>query len=271
MDQAWDVDRDAMVDAEELRYRPDSGSGNYECVGCGCPATPAALDSEHVRPYFRASKDHPHLGQCPIAGDPTLVRNDGPLEPAQTERAAGTGYPSRLVRTTLREQVDPTAVNSPERRSSQSRSRSGESGGGERFREATAATIRPFCRTFVRYPNNRSDLRVHIPGVDAEHYQYAFRRLVNNKIVVYPHSRIFLRHAGRVAVQVRVHANPQWLELEVSNPVPESAADRAAPAGHGSGLRGIRERAELLGGDARLGLEDGQWRTQVRLPNHGLG
>ncbi|MFF2085975.1 sensor histidine kinase [Nocardia sp. NPDC058176] len=79
-----------------------------------------------------------------------------------------------------------------------------------------------------------------------------------------------LRHAGRVAVQVRVHADAQWLELEVSNPVPaaESAADRA---GHGSGLRGIRERAELLGGDARMGPEDGQWRTWVRLPTHSLG
>ncbi|MFE3541631.1 sensor histidine kinase [Nocardia sp. NPDC059177] len=78
-----------------------------------------------------------------------------------------------------------------------------------------------------------------------------------------------LRHAGGVAVRVRVCADEHWLELEVSNPVP--AADRAVPADHGSGLRGIRERAELLGGDARMGSEGGQWRTWVRLPTHGLG
>lgn len=77
-----------------------------------------------------------------------------------------------------------------------------------------------------------------------------------------------LRHAGGVAVQVRVHADTRWLELEVTNPVP--TPDPAIPAGHGSGLRGIRERAELLGGDARIGLDDGQWRTWVRLPC-GLG
>ncbi|NKY52388.1 sensor histidine kinase [Nocardia vermiculata] len=82
-----------------------------------------------------------------------------------------------------------------------------------------------------------------------------------------------LRHAGRVAVQVRVYVDAQWLELDVSNPVPaaESADDRAVPADHGSGLRGIRERAELLGGEARMGPEDGRWRTWVRLPTHGLG
>ncbi len=81
-----------------------------------------------------------------------------------------------------------------------------------------------------------------------------------------------LRHAGRVAVRVRVHADAHWLELEVSNPVPAAgSADRAVPAGPGSGLRGIRERAELLGGDAHMGPADGQWRTWVRLPTHGLG
>jgi len=191
MDQAWDVGRAAVVDAEELRYRPDSGSGRYECVGCGCPATAAALDSERVRPYFRAGKEHPHLRGCPIAGDPTLVRSDGPLEPARTERAAGTRYPCRLVRATAHELVDPTATDDPERQSSRSDSRSGESGGNEQLREATAATIRPFCRTFIRYPDSRVDLRIQIPGIDAEYYQYAFRRLDFDKIVVYPRSRIF--------------------------------------------------------------------------------
>ncbi|MFD8545926.1 sensor histidine kinase [Streptomyces sp. NPDC059649] len=72
-----------------------------------------------------------------------------------------------------------------------------------------------------------------------------------------------LRHAGPVPVSVRIAADRGVLELEVRNPLP------AAPAGPGSGgrgLRGIRERAALLGGEARTGPADGAWQVSVRLP-----
>ncbi|UZJ32981.1 sensor histidine kinase [Streptomyces endophytica] len=72
-----------------------------------------------------------------------------------------------------------------------------------------------------------------------------------------------LRHAGPVPVSVRIAADGGVLELDVRNPLP------AAPAGPGSGgrgLRGIRERATLLGGEARTGPADGTWRVSVRLP-----
>jgi signal transduction histidine kinase len=36
--------------------------------------------------------------------------------------------------------------------------------------------------------------------------------------------------------------------------------------GTGSGLRGIRERAALLGGEAKTGMKDGTWRVDVTLP-----
>jgi signal transduction histidine kinase len=37
-------------------------------------------------------------------------------------------------------------------------------------------------------------------------------------------------------------------------------------AGAGSGLRGIRERAALLGGAARTGPDEGDWQVHVQLP-----
>lgn len=71
-----------------------------------------------------------------------------------------------------------------------------------------------------------------------------------------------LRHAGAVPVQVRVAVAAGSLALEVRNPL---AADVPGP-GRGSGLRGIRERAALLGGRALTGPDRGDWQVHVELP-----
>lgn len=71
-----------------------------------------------------------------------------------------------------------------------------------------------------------------------------------------------LRHAGSVPVRVRIGVEARALSLEVRNPL---TAEIAGP-GRGSGLRGIRERAALLGGLARTGPDDGDWQVHVELP-----
>lgn len=71
-----------------------------------------------------------------------------------------------------------------------------------------------------------------------------------------------LRHAGSVPVRVRIAVTGSTLTLEVRNPL---IADIAGP-GRGSGLRGIRERAALLGGRARTGPDEGDWQVHVELP-----
>jgi signal transduction histidine kinase len=71
-----------------------------------------------------------------------------------------------------------------------------------------------------------------------------------------------LRHAGAVPVRVRVAVAEGTLLLEVRNPL---TADIAGP-GRGSGLRGIRERAALLGGRAHTGPDQGDWQVHVELP-----
>ncbi|MBQ1088720.1 histidine kinase [Streptomyces sp. B93] len=71
-----------------------------------------------------------------------------------------------------------------------------------------------------------------------------------------------LRHAGAVPVRVRVEVADGGLALDVRNPL-----SAAIPGpGRGSGLRGIRERAALLGGRADTGPDDGNWRVRVELP-----
>ncbi|MDN3027720.1 histidine kinase [Streptomyces sp. S.PB5] len=71
-----------------------------------------------------------------------------------------------------------------------------------------------------------------------------------------------LRHAGAVPVRIRIEVGDGNLALEVRNPL---TAQIPGP-GRGSGLRGIRERAALLGGRARTGPDQGDWQVHVELP-----
>ncbi|MFD0024266.1 sensor histidine kinase [Streptomyces sp. NPDC058382] len=75
-----------------------------------------------------------------------------------------------------------------------------------------------------------------------------------------------LRHSGTVPVRVRITVAGGRLELEVTNPF---TASTGTPGG-GSGLRGIRERAALLGGNAKTGLYGGEWMVHVSLPLDGI-
>ncbi|MFH8349382.1 sensor histidine kinase [Streptomyces sp. NPDC018045] len=96
-----------------------------------------------------------------------------------------------------------------------------------------------------------------------------------------------LRHAGAVPVRLRIALGGNELGITVENPVgtvrgtkvrtregvsavmaearSDTAADTSRPGG-GRGLRGIAERARLLGGEARAAGQDGVWRLTVRLP-----
>ncbi|MFK0120022.1 sensor histidine kinase [Streptomyces sp. NPDC090994] len=71
-----------------------------------------------------------------------------------------------------------------------------------------------------------------------------------------------LRHAGAVPVRVRIRVEDSTLGLEIRSPL----AAAAPGPGRGSGLRGIRERAALLGGHASTGPDAGDWQVHVVLP-----
>ncbi|MYS83665.1 sensor histidine kinase [Embleya scabrispora] len=76
-----------------------------------------------------------------------------------------------------------------------------------------------------------------------------------------------LRHAGPVPVDVTVAVDEHDVELTVLSSAPAAGVERrVVGAGSGSGLRGIRERAALLGGEATAGAHEGYWRVHVRLP-----
>ncbi|MGW1892633.1 sensor histidine kinase [Streptomyces sp. NPDC002004] len=73
-----------------------------------------------------------------------------------------------------------------------------------------------------------------------------------------------LRHAGTVPVSVRIGVDAERLRLTVRNALP--AGSPVIGGGTGSGLRGVRERAALLGGRAHTGPDRDEWQVHVELP-----
>ncbi|MEV7608782.1 sensor histidine kinase [Microbacterium sp. NPDC089320] len=75
-----------------------------------------------------------------------------------------------------------------------------------------------------------------------------------------------VRHASGAAVTVRLQADLETVVLRVRNGRPPGPS--AAPGG-GYGLRGMRERVELLGGSFTAGpTPDGGWEVAASLPLH---
>jgi signal transduction histidine kinase len=80
--------------------------------------------------------------------------------------------------------------------------------------------------------------------------------------------------AARVEVQVRAgRGRDDGLVVTVHDDGGGRLGDGSALAasGGGYGLRGMRERAELLGGSLRAGADDGGWTVELRLPSEPAG
>ncbi|WP_406098191.1 sensor histidine kinase [Streptomyces sp. NBC_01013] len=76
-----------------------------------------------------------------------------------------------------------------------------------------------------------------------------------------------LRHGGRgEPVRLRVTVGTGELGIVLDSPLPERPP--VVRPGGGHGLRGIAERAVLLGGRTEAGPHDGGWRLTARLPLH---
>ena len=66
-------------------------------------------------------------------------------------------------------------------------------------------------------------------------------------------------------MDLRIEVADGCLDITLENPL--GSASPCRPGG-GHGLRGIADRARLLGGTAEAGAADGVWRLRVRLPLH---
>ncbi|WMX47672.1 histidine kinase [Streptomyces roseicoloratus] len=73
-----------------------------------------------------------------------------------------------------------------------------------------------------------------------------------------------VRYARQETVTARIALSGDELEITMENPLPGTAPVARPDGGHG--LRGVTERARLLGGTAEAGPVDGLWRLTARLP-----
>jgi signal transduction histidine kinase len=72
------------------------------------------------------------------------------------------------------------------------------------------------------------------------------------------------KHQPGARATVALDCSPERQHLVVTNTLPTGAR---RPTGGGSGLRGMRERAELLGGTFAAGPRAGRWVVEVTLPD----
>jgi signal transduction histidine kinase len=78
------------------------------------------------------------------------------------------------------------------------------------------------------------------------------------------------KHAPGAEVSVAVDSLPEMISATIEDrqaaPVAVGAGSTLQASGGGYGLRGMRERAELLGGTLQAGPTDDGWRVEMRLP-----
>ena len=74
------------------------------------------------------------------------------------------------------------------------------------------------------------------------------------------------KHAQPERVEVHLGYEPCGVHLTVENFAMSREAPRAAGDDSGYGLTGMRERAELLGGDLTTGMTGNGFRVELRVP-----
>ncbi|MER5349873.1 histidine kinase [Kitasatospora sp. NPDC002551] len=141
----------------------------------------------------------------------------------------------------------------------------GEAAGAEDVRERPGIDRLPALFDTARAAGSPVEARVDVPpgrlpGVlSREGYRIVQEGVTNA-----------LKYAPGEPISVRIAVRDGRLELRCANALPPHAGapgrSGGSPRRGGKGLRGIRERAVLLGGEASAGAESGEWVLAVRVP-----
>lgn len=107
------------------------------------------------------------------------------------------------------------------------------------------------------------DVGLSMEGADAATHASPAAQIATFRIVQEALSNA-VRHAPGTPITVRLHADAATIHLRVDNGSPSQVPETT---GTGYGLRGMRERAELLGGTFSAGPDsDGGWIVTATLP-----
>jgi hypothetical protein len=192
MESALDCVTGDVVEAEQLWLLAQVDRERYACRGCGVKVLPASYRPTNlVRPYFTVGSAGAHHPGCDVDGEQCLVQR-GRLQRVSTSRDGFPApYPSRLVLKDGREIVDKESTASDAPRGGRREAPVPPSHSAPSMpRNRTVGTIRQICRTFINFPYDR-DLALSLPGVEADKYYVAFKKLKWDGLLRYPEPRIF--------------------------------------------------------------------------------
>ncbi|NHZ81878.1 hypothetical protein F2P44_21740 [Massilia sp. CCM 8695] len=181
-----------LVEAEELWNMDVVDKDAYVCRGCATKVWPASYDAalNKRRPYFALGKGEHHAPGCDVDGDHKLVSR------GQRERVGGSDgfpmpFPSRL---SLSDGQAPgpaapaaaAAFGSATLAAVHAAARAAAKG---QYHGHTVKTIRPLCRTYINFPNDRAFLPLEIPGVWGSTYAQLFWLIPNKKPAFFKNPR----------------------------------------------------------------------------------
>lgn len=193
MDSAQDKVTGEIIEAEQLWLIENVDKDRYICRGCGIKLNPKSFERDNIRrPHFALLPGLDHIPGCDVDGEKKLVKAGRTKRLSTTHEGFPAPYPSRLVLIDERRVVGdaPAADTEPKaRRGGQDASRP-ENGNTSTTRKRAANTIRPICRTFIRFPYDR-DLDLSIPDINAKNYLTVFKKLKWDELCRYSEARIF--------------------------------------------------------------------------------
>lgn len=181
MDSARDKETRDVIDAETLWDIHLVDKNRYECHGCGIQVWPASYEKgfNKRRPYF-SLRHNKHIEPCGVDGIEKVIA-------IAKDQRVGTDYgfpvpfPNKLVLETERPVVVPDSGNASAGTVTGSGT-SSSSKQGQSYHGHTVKTIRPICRIFMEFPNDRESLPLSIPGCPGSTYETVFYRLAFNGI-----------------------------------------------------------------------------------------
>ncbi len=176
VDSARDKRTGDIIDAEQLWDLEVVDKEAYECPGCGIQVFPASYrkNINKKRPYF-TPMDNKHIQPCGVDGVEKLVKK-AKSEKVGTPEGFPVPFPNRL----RFDEERPVTAGGDVPGAGEGAGRTRTRANGERgaaYHGHTVKTIRPVCRVFMDFPNDRVQLPLEIPGCPGTTYAGVFRGL----------------------------------------------------------------------------------------------
>jgi len=176
VDSARDKRTGDIIDAEQLWDLEVVDKEAYECPGCGIQVFPASYrkNINKKRPYF-TPMDNKHIQPCGIDGLEKLVKK-AKSEKVGTPEGFPVPFPNRL----RFDEERPVTAGGDAPGAGEGAGRTRTRANGERgaaYHGHTVKSIRPVCRVFMDFPNDRAQLPLEIPGCPGTTYAGVFRGL----------------------------------------------------------------------------------------------